>query len=181
MLLNEPTAALRVVHMRLFDTAGNGLPLATSFVAGQCKISKAGGVFTNTTNLPTAIASGVPGTFTLQLTLAEVDTVGQLRIQVSPTGGQVYDAVDEVRSTSLDSAAVAAAVKDEVIDANAPEGAQTIGETLNIIAAWAAGGGDGYPQSVAQTTTHKSLGGDKTRFGSNISGGRRVIDDLDGT
>ena len=181
MLLSEPLAALRVVHMRLLDTAGNGLSLATVFSAGQAKISKAGGAFANTVNLPTAIATGVAGTFTLQLELAEVNTVGQLRIQISPTGGQVYDAVDEVRETSVDSASIAAAVGNLVIDANAPAGTQKLKEAINIIAAYAAGSGTGFPTSVIQSITHKSLGGNKTRLKTSISGGARVIDEVDGT
>lgn len=181
MLLNEPTAALRVVHMYLLDTTGAGLPLATVFSAGQCKISKAGGAFANTVNLPQPIATGVAGTFTLQLELAEVNTVGQLRIQVSPTGGRVWDAVDEVRETSVDSSSIAAAVGNLVIDSNAPAGAQKLKEALNIIAAYVAGPGIGFPTSVLQSITHEALGGNKTRLKTSISGGERVIDEVDGT
>lgn len=181
MLINEPSAVLRLIQLRLYDENGDGLSLLTGFSVGQSKISKNGGAFVNTVNLPQAVASGSAGTFTLQLALSEVDTEGTLRLQISPTNGQVYDAVDEVRASSVDSAAVALAVGDIVIDANAPEGARTLKEQVNIIAAFAAGEGVGFPQSVIQSITYKSLGGDKTRLASTISGGRRVLDDVDGT
>lgn len=181
MLLNQPLAALRLVSMRLLDENGDGLPLATTISVGQCKISKAGAAFANTVNVPTAVSGGTAGSFQLQLELSEVDTVGVLRIQVSPTGGQVADLVDEVATSSTEAAAVATAVGDLVLDSTAPEGARTLKESVNIIASFAAGEGTGFPSSVIQTVTYKSLSGDKTRFQSSISGGRRTVDDADGT
>lgn len=181
MILNEPTAALRLVSLRLLATDGSGLPLATVFVAGQVKIIKASGAPTNSVNLPVAVSGAVAGTFTLQLELTEVDTVGQLRIQISPTNGQYAEYVDEVRSSSTDAAAIATAVGTLVIDSSAPIGARTLAENINIIASFAASPSTGYPQSVIQTVTHKSLGGNKTRLKTSISGGSRVIDTIDGT
>lgn len=119
MLLNEPSAAMRVVELNLLTIDGAGLPLSTVFSIGQCKIKKAGGAFANTVNLPQAVASGAAGSFTLQLTVGEVDTPGPLRLQISPTGGQVADLVDVVNTNPVEAAAVASAVFAQIYEGSA--------------------------------------------------------------
>lgn len=105
MLVSEPTAALRTVQVRLFNLAGAGLDPAHSWAAGEVKIRKSGGSFANTTNLPTAVTGGEDGSFEILLTLAEVDTVGTLRLQFTPAGGEFAEYVDDVVASIGTSAA----------------------------------------------------------------------------
>lgn len=81
MIQNQPVEALRTLSATVYDANGDLLPAATSWVAGMVKISKAGGAFTNTTNLPTSVSGGGDGDFDLILTVGEVDTIGNLRVR----------------------------------------------------------------------------------------------------
>lgn len=81
MRQNEPLEALRTLSATLYDTNGDLLPAATVWSAGMVKVSKAGGAFTNTVNLPTSVSGGGDGDFDLVLDLTEVDTIGNLRIR----------------------------------------------------------------------------------------------------
>lgn len=81
MKQNEPLASLRTLSATIYDTNGVLLPEATSWVAGMVMISKAGGAFANSTNLPTSVSGGGDGDFDLILTVSEVDTIGNLRIR----------------------------------------------------------------------------------------------------
>lgn len=81
MKQNEPLESLRTLSATIYDLTGVLLPAATVWVAGMVKISKGGGAFTNTTNLPTSVSGGGDGDFDLILTVPEVDTIGNLRIR----------------------------------------------------------------------------------------------------
>ncbi len=81
MIQNQPVEALRTLSATVYDANGDLLPAATSWVAGMVKISKGGGAFVNTTNLPTSVSGGGDGDFDLILTVDEVDTIGNLRVR----------------------------------------------------------------------------------------------------
>lgn len=102
MVKDEPTASLRVLSATLYDAANSPLPSGTSWSAGMTKLSKANGAFANTTNTPTPVTGGADNAFKLQLTAAEVDTLGPLRVQFfdAPGGQLIAEYVDEVVSGS---------------------------------------------------------------------------------
>ena len=186
MLQSQPTASLRVLSATLYDLAGAPLSSGTSWLAGMVKISKANGAFANTTNLPTAVTGGADNSFKLQLEIAEVDTLGPLRIQFfdSVGGDLIAEYTDDVVAgvdvvVSVDG--VAESLLDVVLDANAPEGAQTLKEAFNLVTSYIAGPGTGFPFSLVQSLTFKSLGGDKTRIAGSVSNGERTISQVDGT
>lgn len=87
MKQNEPNANLRKLVMTLYDAAGNPLDGATSWSSGLTKISKGGGAFSNTTNLPAGMGGGAENSFLLQLTVDEVNTLGPIVVQVFDVGG----------------------------------------------------------------------------------------------
>src|ERR1044071_4113264 len=103
-LVNEPTAALRVLSVRLFTTGGgSGLSAGHSWIAGEVKVRRPGASsFTNSVNLPTAVTGGVAGTFDLALDLAELAAEGWLRVQFIPAGGDFAEFIAEVRAHALD-------------------------------------------------------------------------------
>lgn len=81
MIQNESNPALRTLSATIYDTNGDLLPAATSWVAGMVRVSKAGGAFTNAVNLPTSVSGGGDGDFDLILDVSEVDTIGNLRVR----------------------------------------------------------------------------------------------------
>ena len=95
---NEPVASLRTLSANLYDISGFPLASTTSWLAGMVKISKANGAFVNTTNLPTTVTGGADNSFKLQLEIAEVNTLGPLRIQFFDAvgGNLIAEYVDEV-------------------------------------------------------------------------------------
>lgn len=92
MLQNEPNEELRTVSATLYLLNGDFLPESTVWQPGMVKISKAGGPFVNTTNLPVPVSGG-EGAFDLVLTVAEVDTVGVIRVRFydSPGGDMIAE------------------------------------------------------------------------------------------
>lgn len=93
MIQNEPNEELRTVSATLYASNGDLLPAATVWSAGMVKISKAGGPFVDTVNLPVAVAGGGDGAFDLVLTVEEVDTVGMVRVRFysSPGGALIAE------------------------------------------------------------------------------------------
>jgi hypothetical protein len=179
IILNEPTAALRVLAVRLVDEDGDPLALAHAFVAGDVKISKAGAAFVTTANLPTPIADGQAGSFNLQLELAEVDTVGKYRVQFTDDGEFLEEIFFDVRAAaSVDVNAVVAAIFAHVADADAPEDVRTFQEQWNALIGRELGDGDGIdgPQFSI-----KGLDGVKVRAAGTVQSGKRRYTTRDGT
>lgn len=104
MIQSQPLANLRLLQALLYDTAGAALSAAVVWVAGMARLSKAGGAFVNTTNLPSTVTGGGANSFKLQLTAAECDTLGTLRIQFfdAAAGSLIAEYVDEVVVDTLD-------------------------------------------------------------------------------
>lgn len=80
MIQHEPNEELRTVSATLYAMNGDLLPAATVWVAGMVRISKAGGPFADTVNLPVSVSSE-DGAFDLVLDVSEVDTVGVVRVR----------------------------------------------------------------------------------------------------
>lgn len=133
-LLNEPTATLRVLAVRLLDTGGAGLSAGHSWSAGEVKVRRPGaggaGGFQNAVNLPTAVTGGAAGSFDLAIDLAELAAEGIGRVQFSPSGGAFAEFIYEVRAHALDL----------VLDPLAAiGGGRTARECINLAAAYSAG------------------------------------------
>lgn len=95
--LNEEDATARVLDVTLYGIDGQLLPADTAWSAGMVKLSKAGAAFTNADALPVAVGSG-DGTFQLQLALAEVSAIGNLRVRFYTADGDlVGETVAQVR------------------------------------------------------------------------------------
>lgn len=104
MKQNEPVEALRTLSATVYDTNGDLLPAATTWVAGMVKISKGGGPFADATNLPTSVSGGGDGDFDLILTTSEVDTIGNLRVRFydDASGTNLLaEYVDQVTSSTV--------------------------------------------------------------------------------
>lgn len=145
ILLNEPTAALRALAIRLLDTGGAGLPANHSWSAGEVKVRRPGaGSFVNSVNLPTVPTGGAAGSFDLALDLAEVAAEGIGRVQFSPSGGAFAEFLYEVRKHVLD------LVVDPLAAAG---GGQTARECINLAAAYAAGDGVGLDGPVGSISS----------------------------
>ncbi|MDQ3070464.1 MAG: hypothetical protein M3R55_12150 [Acidobacteriota bacterium] len=136
MLQSEPTAELRALSALLYNTDGTPLAAATSWLAGMVKISKANGAFVNSTNTPTAVTGGATNAFKLQLTIAEVNTVGALRVQffASVGGDLLAEYIDEVNTGTFDVTTIAAAVDELPV-----LGAHTRGDLDRLVVAVLAG------------------------------------------
>lgn len=81
MKQNEPVEALRTLSATIYDVDGDLVPAAFTWLAGMVRISKAGGAFANTANLPNSVSGGGDGDFDLVLTTTEVDTIGNIRVR----------------------------------------------------------------------------------------------------
>jgi hypothetical protein len=145
LLLNEPTAALRALAVRLLDTGGAGLPANHSWIAGEVKVRRPGASsFVNSVNLPTAVTGGAAGSFDLAIDLAEVAAEGIGRVQFSPSGGAFAEFIYEVRAHALDL----------VIDPLAAVGGgHTARECLNLAAAYSAGDAVGLDGPVGSISS----------------------------
>jgi len=142
ILVDEPTAALRVLAVRLVDTDGAGLPPTHTWLPGDVRIRRpgaAGGAFVDAINAPIAVAGGAAGSFDLQLELAEVAAEGKLRVQFAPAGGELVELVEEVRSHALEF------VLDPRVDAG---DGRTARECINLAAAYASGDARGLDGPV---------------------------------
>lgn len=94
---DEEDTTARVLDVTLYGLDAQLLPADTAWSAGMVKVSKAGAAFVNTDALPVAVGGG-DGTFQLQLSLAEVSTVGNLRVRFYASGGElVGETVAQVR------------------------------------------------------------------------------------
>lgn len=120
-----------------------------------------------------------PGLYFYECSEDEVNTLGVLVLRIAYEGMEPREIAVQIVAAST--AATAADVGNLVLDENAPAGMQTLKEMINIIAAYVAGEGLGFPFGVQQTQTYKSLDGTKTRLAGTISGGRRTRTTGDGT
>jgi len=69
------------LSLPFFATDSNNAPAGLAgitWAAGNVKVSKDGAAFANSTNLPTAIASGPAGAYKVDLTSAEMDAIAVL-------------------------------------------------------------------------------------------------------
>lgn len=83
---------------------------------------------------------------------------------------------------TVDNSAIASAVLGFVLDPLAPAIFRTPQQLFNVLAAWLAGQGDGFPFNVQQQSSYQSVGDPtKTRLATVISGGKRTVDTADGT
>jgi hypothetical protein len=179
IVLNEPTPALRVLAVWLFDLDGVAIPDDFPWVAGQVRISKAGAAFVNTANLPVVVPDGADGSFNLQLGLAEVNTVGKYRVQFIVGGDLLEEVVFNVRATaSLDVAAVVAGIFAHKPDPDAPEGFATFQEQWNGRVAYDCSDGTGMD---GPNWAIKSLDGTKNRLAGTYQSGKRTVTTRDGT
>jgi hypothetical protein len=168
-LVNEPTAALRVLSVRLLDSGGvNGLPANHSWSAGEVKVRRPGASsFVNSVNLPTAVTGGAAGTFDLALDLAELAAEGWGRVQFAPAGGAFAEFLYEVRAHALDL----------VIDPLAAVGGgRTPREILNLIGAALAGDGIGLDGPVGSFSSLAATPAERIhRIEFVIQAGKRTV------
>lgn len=170
ILVNEPTAELRVLAVRLLDTGGAGLAANHSWAAGEVKVRRpgaAGGAFVAAINTPVAVTGGAAGSFDLQLDPAEVAVEGRIRVQFAPAGGQFAEYIDEVRAHAFD----------VVIDPLAAVGDGRTGrECVNLAAAYASGDGRGLDGPVG---SFDSLASDPAqrvhRIEFTVQSGKRTV------
>lgn len=82
---HESVASNRLLDVTIYDANGDLLDADTEWSAGMVKVSKAGGAFANASALP--VTEGSDGAFQLQLSIGEVDTVGNVRVRFYTSGG----------------------------------------------------------------------------------------------
>lgn len=101
----------------IYEADGDLLPSATVWSAGMVKVSAAGEPFVNAANLPVAVSGGGAGAFTLALTGADADEVGNLRVRFYTSGGVLLaEYVSQVRDMGATGTSTAAAICDRVRD-----------------------------------------------------------------
>lgn len=86
-----------ILTLPMYNSTGSRKSGLT-FTAGTCQISKDGGTFANTTNLPTEI--GTSGVYKLQLTSVEVDCAW-LHIITNISGANPQDRVIETTNSQM--------------------------------------------------------------------------------
>lgn len=86
MYQNESNPALRTIPARLFDGSGNPLPLNHTFGINDLKIIQPTGAITNASALPVSVSGASPGTFTVQVSQAELQNLGNVRWELSGSG-----------------------------------------------------------------------------------------------
>ena len=108
MLLNQSTAALRVIPMRLYDASGVALSAAHVFAAGDVKLIQPDGTIANATNLPTPVTNTViAGSFNFQLEQSEIQQLGELRIQVHGASYSDFEWVETIEGYEVVSGSAA--------------------------------------------------------------------------
>lgn len=123
-------------------------------------------ITTRATNSHTTSTVAAMQTAVLAATDAILAAIGEIE------GGDITVDLDEMRE----------AVLTAVLDANAPVGAKTLGDIMNIFASYIAGEADGYPTGLSQQLTYKKLDGSgEPRLVGTVSGGRRTVSLKDGT
>jgi hypothetical protein len=138
-LLSEGTAAERRFPIYLVD-ATDGLTPETGEAAGQPQISKNGAAFGNTSATLTAVGNG---SYYVELTAAELDTLGMIQVRyksantaefAAPARVVAFDPFDAVRLgvTSLPNAAAAAAGGLFTRGTGAGQINQTVNGTIDI-------------------------------------------------
>lgn len=91
--VSEGTAARRRVYVGPLFDATDGFTLETGEAAGQPQLSKNGAAFANTTATLVAIASGL---YYVELTAAELDTVGKIAVRYKSAATREFQVVHEV-------------------------------------------------------------------------------------
>lgn len=88
--LDEGSSALLKIIIKMVDaTDGFTEETGITFAVGDVKISKNGGAFANTTNLPTEVSGGF-GSYVLTLGSTEVDTAGVVEIRATKAGSRNF-------------------------------------------------------------------------------------------
>lgn len=96
MYLDEANAARRTVRDRLYDLAGNALPLDHVFQVGDLKIIQPNGTVANATNLPAGVAGAAAGSFDFVVDRAELQQEGRARLQLNAAGVAFWEWVESV-------------------------------------------------------------------------------------
>jgi hypothetical protein len=91
--VSEGTAARRRVYVGPLVDATDGFSLETGEAAGQPQISKNGGAFGNTAATLVALASGL---YYVELSAAELDTVGKIALRYKSAATREFQVVHEV-------------------------------------------------------------------------------------
>lgn len=176
ILLNEPTAALRVLSVRLLATGGAGLSPSHTWVPGEVLVRRpgaVGGSFQAAVNNPVAVTGGQDGSFDLQLDLAEVAAEGIGRVQFAPAGGQFAEFTYEARAHALDL----------VVDSLAAVGTgRTARECINLAAACLIGdarGLDGPVGSIDSLASDPAQRFHRIEFA--VQSGKRTVTLRNGT
>lgn len=94
---NEATAAVRRFPVYLVD-ATDGITPETGEVGGQPQISKAGGPWVNTSNLLVALGNGA---YYVELTAAELDTLGIIQVRYSSAETAEFNMDGEVLANAV--------------------------------------------------------------------------------
>lgn len=174
LILNEPTAALRVIALRFDDLDPDHV-----WIDGEVKVSKNGLDFANAVNLPVAVDGGDDSAWNLELDATEVNAQGLLRVQFIVGGELLDEKTFQVRAAAaVDVAAVVAAIFAFIPDPDAPVGCQTIQEQWNCAMADAMADGTGIDGPIFAI---KALSGLKTRLAGTVRSGNRVYTKRDGT
>jgi len=163
---NESNAALRTIPLFLVDSFGNGVS-GLAFSAGEVKLKKHGGSWTNVSALPAEDTGGggAAGTYLLTLSQAETDTIGELRVQVIKTSVRTFS--DYVIVALDPSAAFLATVL-----LTGGLGSVTVGGALKIAVAQASG--DGLNPSGDGNYSYKDPDG-TTRVSGTLTTGVRAV------
>lgn len=96
MNVDEPSATLRTLPMRLYDNTGADMPLAHVFVAGDVKVIQPDGTVANAAALPVPITGASAGSFQFTLARTEIQQPGYIRIQVASSTTQFYEWIENI-------------------------------------------------------------------------------------
>ncbi len=170
--LNEATATLREVTVAIFDVDSDPVTgIDESDVT--IKIAKAGAtsMSASTATLTELNAASEGGLFALRFPAGEVDTLGDLRLEIS-SGTTV---IETVRGYVT----IVTPVWSTVLDSSAPVNAQKAGEILNIVISAVVADCDNV--SADGTVNIRNTGDTKNRIEGVIAGPVRGLTSLDGT
>lgn len=174
LILNEPTAALRVIALRFDDLDPDHV-----WIDGEVKVSANGVDFANAVNLPIAVGGGDPSAWNFAFHASELAAVGLLRVQFIVGGELLDEKVFQVRAAAaVDVAAVVAAWWAHVPDPDAPEDCRTAQEQWNSLVTCDLGDGTGIDGPVFEVT---APGSGKARLAGTVRSGRRIFTKRDGT
>lgn len=118
---DEPDASERTLEATIYALNGDLLSASTVWATGMVRVSEAGAAFVNAAALPVAVTGGGDGAFTLQLSIGEVSSEGNLRVRVYDDAigtNLIGEFVAQVRAAAgaatAEGTSTAAAIRDRI-------------------------------------------------------------------